>query len=176
MTVRLLHQIGDRQLGTNFNTLEEILHCDEPMHFDGVYQSVWQNYERLIGRGKDITFFVSGAYLGKMNAFDIHQPLSKFCTIRQVERMASDLKARIGWHGKRHKRCYNQSLIDVQEELSVPDWWTHIDRAEMILAWPYGDFNGEAVEVAKRLGFKEAWSVTQGDDSEFARKRAHLNW
>lgn len=175
MTVRLLHQIGAR-INPNFNTLEEILACNEPLHFDGVYTSVWENYQAL--KGKDVTFFISGAYLGKTNAFDISQPISKFCNIRQVEHMAQALNARIGWHGKRHKSCKGMHPIDVQEELTLPDWWSAVDRTAKILAWPYGDFDQDSIWVARRLGFEEAWSVTQGNDSVLGmtKRREHLNW
>lgn len=177
MTVRLLHQIGDRANGSNFNTLEEILACDEPMHFDGVYQSVWENRDALKGKGKDFTLFVTGAYLGKTNAFDLGQPLSKFCTLRQVEELAELLNAKIGWHGKMHRRCKGLDPISVYDEIKPPDWWVNAHRATMSLAWPYGDFDDVAIEVADRLGYTEAWSVTQGGVSlPFAKYRTHLNW
>ncbi len=174
MTVRLLHQIGERRHGANFNTLDEILACDEPLHFDGVYQSVYANYQAL--KGKDVTFFITGDYLGKTNAFDIGQPLSRFCTIKQVEEMAKFLDARIGWHGKRHINCTRASAQHVQEELELPRWWDIIFKTAPILAWPYGSFDSNTVEIAERLGYTEAWSVGQGDGSQYALKRAHLNW
>ncbi len=181
MTVKLLHQIGQRSNGSNFNTLEEIAACNEPMHFDGVYQSVWENRHALEElfryQGKEFTLFVSGNYAGFSNAFDVGQPLSRFCTIQQVEQLSRMLAAPIGWHGKRHVSCPALIPQMVQEEIQPPSWWNSVEGTEMILAWPYGNYDIVSIEIAKRLGYKEAWSVTQGNDGDsFAKRRVHLNW
>jgi hypothetical protein len=178
VTVRVLHQIGDRAQGHNFNTLEEILACNEPLHFDGVYRSVWGHHRELVGKGKDITFFVTGAYLGGTNAFDVGQPLSKFCTLRQVEAMATALGAKIGYHGKRHYSCSSLSPQGVQEEIEPPLWFRTCEHAKMVLAWPYGDATADALKIANRLGYEEAWSVAQAADESnpFFKRREHLNW
>lgn len=193
MTTWLLHQIGDRKHGTNFNTLEEILATDpkDVLTFDGVYESVYEQFKlgNLNGlKGRKIIFFVTGDYMGKTNAFDIGQPLSKFCALRYVEDMAEGLGAKIGWHGKRHRNVRGMhNTIDVQQEIERPYWWATTRDAIDVLAWPYGEFliTGKPVEapiiVAKRLGFKEAYSVTQAlpedhHDYKWAQKRQPLNW
>ena len=45
--MKVLHQIGDRAWGGNFNSLEEILAYDGPISFDGVYESVYDNFMSL---------------------------------------------------------------------------------------------------------------------------------
>lgn len=169
----LLHQIGvdpQRPNNANFNTLDEILACDEPLSFDGVYESVYENFKAL--KGKDVTFFVSGKYVGGDNAFDVHngQPLSRFCTIKQIFEMRDYLGARIGYHGWAHLHCHMlKSDGEIRAEIAKPDW---IETD--LLAWPYGDMNQRCCEIAAEMGYKEAWSVYQGDGSQFQRNRRLL--
>lgn len=175
--MKLLHQIGER-LNPNFNTIEEILACDEPLSFDGVYESVYQ-YHRLL-KGKDITFFISGKYIGGNNSFDVcnGQPLSKFCNITQILDMADFLGARVGYHGWEHKRCVGLSEAELFMEL----YRTEFDLEDVVsyplsFAWPYGDYDQKAIDMVIHLGYDEAWSATQGDDAnQFAKKRTLLNW
>ncbi len=174
---KLLHQIGDRSNGPNFNTLEEVLSCKAPLSFDGIYESVWDNYKAL--KGRDVTFFVMGKYLGGDNAFDHGQPLSRYCNISQILEMSRYLKAPIGYHGWAHRRCVGLTRKELVEELKPPHWLKLLQsgaEGAKSLAWPYGDYDDLAVEVAKELGYVEAWSVTQGDGSQYGKKRSHLNW
>ncbi len=182
--MKLLHQIGERygwKVGgsippdggnRNFNTLEEILACDEPLSFDGVYVSVYEHYRAL--KGKDIIFFVSGKYLGGDNSFDLHsgQPLSRFCTLEQVIEMAEFLDAKIGYHGWAHLKC--SELIDdaLFSEISLPRWWPN----SRSLAWPYGDFDERCKRIAHFIGYVDAYSSLQGDGTQYAKNRTLLNW
>lgn len=176
--MKVLHQIGDRAKGGNFNSLEEILAYDGPISFDGVYMSVYENYRALVG--KDVTFFFSGKYLGGDNSFDVGQPLSKFCNMSQIMEMADYLGARIGYHGWAHLRCTELTPHDLIKEIS-PNLSGAIDILQwkgMILAWPYGDVNEACACTAAALGYKEAWSVYPKDDdsSPFMKNRTSLNW
>lgn len=166
----LLHQIGER-INSNFNTLEEILACDEPLSFDGIYESVYKNYKAL--KGKDITFFVSGKYVGSDNSFDVHtgQPLSNFCTLDQIHEMRDYLGAKLGYHGWAHLRCHRLTEAEIRAEIAKPEW-----MVTDTFAWPYGDCNDLTTKVAKEMGYKEAWSVMQGDDSQYQKRRKFLNW
>lgn len=166
----LLHQIGKR-INPNFNTLEEILACNEPLSFDGIYESVYQNYKAL--KGKDITFFVSGKYVGGDNSFDLHsgQPLSRFCTVEQIFEMRDYLGAKLGYHGWAHLRCDRLTPEDIRHEIAKPDW-----LETDILAWPYGDCSSLTDDIAQSMGYKEAWSVYQGNDNQYQRRRRLLNW
>ncbi len=176
--MKVLHQIGDRANGGNYNTLEEVIAYDGPISFDGVYMSVYENYRAL--KGKDVTFFFSGKYLGGDNSFDIGQPLSKFCDTEQILEMADYLDARIGYHGWAHLRCTELAPNELMREISpaLSGYSDILDWKCMILAWPYGDVNGACVGMAAGLGYKEAWSVyPKGDDSNpFMKNRTFLNW
>lgn len=184
---KYLHQIGPRDGGTgdgrrnyNFNTLEEILASDPdiPLHFDGVYTSVYEHYKALAGR--KVGFFFTGKHLGGDNKFDVHtgQPLSKFCTFEQIAEMAEFLGAGIGYHGWQHKRCVNLTRDELMGELAIPHYlieWAGKRNAPLVFCWPYGDFDAEAIAAAKFLGYNAAFSCMQGDGTLFAIKRSMLN-
>ncbi len=175
--MKVLHQIGDRALGGNFNTLEEILAHDGPISFDGVYMSVYENYKAL--KGKDVTLFFSGKYLGGDNSFDVGQPLSRFCTLEQIREMSDYLDAEIGYHGWAHLDCTKLSDAEVLRELFCPfsqdQTWIAPLRASF--AWPYGECDERTSQLARRMGYQEAWSVApKGDNSQFQKHRHYLNW
>src|SRR4051812_1185639 len=113
--MKVLHQIGPRSLGGNFNELSEILAHNGPISFDGVYMSVYENYKAL--KGKDVTFFFSGKYLGGDNSFDVGQPLSYFCTWGQIREMSEYLDAKVGYHGWAHLRCPELTDDEIRAEL-----------------------------------------------------------
>lgn len=171
LKMKVLHQIGDRSLGGNFNSLEEIIAYDGPISFDGVYMSVYDNYKAL--KGKDITFFFSGKYLGGDNSFDVGQPLSKFCDLNQLNEMADYLGAKFGYHGWAHLRCPTLTDQAIRHELAIG-----LGYPSLSFAWPYGDVDDRCVRIAKELGYTEAWSVyPKGDDSDpFKKNRYFLNW
>lgn len=175
--MKVLHQIGDRTNGGNFNSLEEILAYDGPISFDGVYMSVYENYPALFG--KDITFFFCYQHLGKDNSFDVGQPLSQFCNWVQILEMVNYLDAKVGFHGQNHLRC--PGLEYIASEIAAP-WfliqWLDERKLPKILAWPYGDVNDECAKIAEEMGYDEAWSVfPKGDDSSpFRKNRTSLNW
>ena len=165
----LLHQIGAR-INSNFNTIDEIVASEGPISFDGIYTSVYEHYKAL--KGKDVTFFVSGKYLGGDNSFDVGQPLTTFCTLEQVQEMADYLGAKIGYHGWAHRRCVRLTRDELAAEMAVPDWDT-----SRYFAWPHGIFDQSAIEMAKWLGYSAAYAAgPHGDGSQFQRKRRYLNW
>lgn len=166
----LLHNIGPR-LNSNYNTAEEILACKEPLSFDGVYMTVYENREIL--RGRDVILFVCGSHAGKDNAFDApHLPnfrLERFCTIEETLELARDIGARVGWHSWTHRNLCELSDEEVRRELETP---FPMD----LFAYPYGNVDERVARLTREAGFTEAWSVTQGDGSQFQRRRRYLNW
>ena len=164
MSTILLHNIGGVQSNANWNTIEEILDAEGTLTFDGVYRNVYEHRYQL--KGKDIILFVTGNYFGLDNTFDKGQPLSQFCTWREVKEMEK-LGFRLGWHTWSHRDLTHLSTAEVIKELDNP---FGLD----LLAYPYGNYNQEVIEIAKSLGYKDAWSVTQGDDTQFRRRRQYL--
>lgn len=176
--MKVLHQIGSRSLGGNYNELSEILAYDGPISFDGVYMSVYENYKAL--KGKDITFFFSGKYLGGDNSFDVGQPLSRFCDFDQLLEMSAYLNAKVGYHGWAHLRCPQLTDDQIRSEISclrIHHKGTAYAAFDFF-AWPYGDVDERCARIAKELGYTEAWSVyPKGNDSNpFMKDRYFLNW
>jgi len=165
--MKLLHQIGDRKYGSNFNNLSEIINCYDVLSFDGIYESVYQNYKHL--KGKRIVFFVMGKYVGLDNSFDVGQPLSKYCTWDQVREMAEYLHASIGYHSFSHPDLTKLSDAEVIQEISPP-------FPMNFFAYPGGVVDARVAKLVQEAGYTEAWSVNQGDGSQFQKKRTYLNW
>lgn len=162
----LCHNIGPR-VTSNYNTREEILASNEPLSFDGVYKNVLRNMDVL--DGKDVTFFVMGKYVGKDNAFDVGQPHEEYCTWDEVIYMCGVLKAKLGWHTWSHENLTMLSDSRVIEEITPP---FKMDT----FAYPFGNTDKRVADLVSQAGFKEAWSVFQGDGTIFQRKRRYLNW
>lgn len=176
--MKILHRIGPR-ISSNWNTIAEIVDCKEPLSFDGVYTEVYDHYRQL--KGKDITFFVSGKYAGGDNSFDLHsgERPGRFCTWDQIIEMSLYLDATVGFHGWEHRKCVGLSEDTLVSELAFDPFRKNNLRGNFksILAWPHGVCDQAAIDVAKKLGYTEAWCAGgNGDGSEFQRKRSYLNW
>ncbi len=81
--MKLAHNIGDYN-HPNYNTREQILACNEPIGFDGIYLNVYENQDVL--KDKSGIMFVMGDFMGGDNHFDLaHVPaLERYCTWEQV--------------------------------------------------------------------------------------------
>lgn len=159
----LLHNVGPK-INSNYNTLEEILSSEGKLSFDGVYRNVFDSFEAF--KERDITLFVMGNYIGKDNSFDVGMPLERLCTMNEIMLMASN-GAKIGWHTWSHRDLTKLSDEELEKEV------TPIFPMKYF-AYPYGKFNDMVIEAVKKAGFEEAWSVTEGDDSQFQRLRRYL--
>jgi hypothetical protein len=167
--VYLLHNIGERH-NSNYNTRDEILKTpiDSVLTFDGIYLNVYENHDILLGR--EVIFFVMGNYIGKDNSFDIGQPFERYCNWKQIREMSERIGAKIGWHTWSHPNLTTiKSDMDVIKEITPPFPMDHF-------AYPYGDVDDRVARLVKEVGFTTGWSVTQGDDSQFKKRRKYLNW
>lgn len=160
----LAHNIGAK-VNSNYNTLEETLACDEQLSFDGVYRNVYENWDTI--RHKDITLFVMGDYIGEDNSFDVGQPLEKLCTLTEIIEMGKS-GAKLGWHSWTHRDLTTLSDDEIRMELMAPVMF------KRYFAYPYGKFNDRVVELVKEAGYQEAYSVTEGDNSQFQKLRRYL--
>ena len=82
--MRLAHNIGTEN-HPNYHTREQILSCEDPIGFDGIYKSVYDNQDVL--KNKSGIMFVMGNYLGKDNSFDLQNvpKLESYCTLNEVK-------------------------------------------------------------------------------------------
>lgn len=160
----LLHSIGDKD-NSNYNTREEIKNSDDVLTFDGVYRNVYENKDVLVG--KKILFFVIGNHIGGDNSFDHPMPLERFCEWNELEEMKQDFNAEIGWHTWSHKDLTTLSYDEIVKEITPP-------FPMKKLSYPYGRFNEDVLRAVREVGFDEAFSVTDGDNSQYQRLRKYL--
>lgn len=169
----LLHNIGERR-NSNYNTIDEILALDvnAPISFDGLYANVLPWARKLAGR--NITIFVCGSHIGKDNSFDAgcgmpNFRVELFADWHQIIDFCRISGANLGWHSWNHTNMCNMGDEDVKFELSTP-------IPIKYFAYPYGNVDARVAELTKKAGYHEAWSVTQGDGTQFQRNRKYLNW
>lgn len=158
--MRLAHNIGTEK-HSNYHTREQILACDEPIGFDGVYLNVFENQDVL--EGKSGIMFVMGNEMGKDNTFDLeHVPkLERYCTLSQVKQLCSLYNFEIGWHTWSHRDLTKLSDRDIIKEITAP-------FPTKYLRYPYGEYDDRVVALVKAAGYEKAYSVTQGVRNEFA--------
>ncbi len=163
----LLHRIGPRHT-SNWNTIDEILACNEPLSFDGIYTELLIYADQLVG--KDITLFFSGAHLGKDNSFDAGERPGKFCDLPEILYLSGKLKAKLGYHSLNHLDLTAMTTAGVLKEIAPP---FPMD----LFAYPFGRTNARVIELIKEMGYTEAFCAGHlGDGSQYQRKRAYLNW
>ncbi len=162
----LLHRIGSR-VNSNFNELEEILAHEGPISFDGVYTSVWGHRESL--KGKDIKLFFCGGHVGRDNTFDTGQPYGQFCDWNQLLSLKLDYGFKLGYHSLTHRNLVDLTDQEIVEEVAPP-----FPMASF--CYPYGNVDARVEKAVREAGYSDAWSVIQGDGSQYQRHRRYLNW
>jgi hypothetical protein len=152
--MKLAHNIGNHK-HSNYNTREQILACDEPIGFDGIYHNVYENQDVL--KNKSGIMFVMGDFVGRDNSFDLaHVPaLEKYCTWEQVYELCAKYDFKLGWHTWSHRDLTKLSRDEIIKEVTPPFPMKYF-------AYPYGTFNDLVIECVKEVGFKMAYSVHQG--------------
>jgi peptidoglycan-N-acetylmuramic acid deacetylase len=164
--VFLLHNVGPK-LNSNYNTPDEVLLCKGPISFDGIYRNVWVHREILKPKLDGAILFVMGDYVGKDNSFDKGQYLEAYCDWKEIMDLVFDYGCLLGWHTWSHPDLRQLSEDEIRKELTPPMPMKHV-------AYPYGQFDERVLRIAKECGFVNGWSVTQGDDSQFQKKRRYL--
>ena len=164
---KLLHNIGDLN-HPSYNTREEILACDDLLTFDGIYLNVHENMDVL--KGKDCMFFVMGQYIGEDNLFDDGAPqYEDYCTWSQIEELINETGGKLAWHTWSHPDLTKVDDKRLHYEVSCPDGMYMED-----FAYPHGKFDDRVIEAVKKAGYKRAWSVDKGDNSDFQLRREYL--
>ncbi len=156
----LIHSIGEGE-HSNLNTIEEAQ--GKKLTADGVYKSIYENREKLRGT----ILFIMGDYVGTDNSFDEGKHyLEEFCTWQELYDLRDNYNCELAWHTKSHRDLTKLSQEELEEEIKprVP-----MDK----FAYPYGKFNDDVIKVVKKY-FKEAYSVTDGDDSQYQRLRKYV--
>ena len=158
--MRLAHNIGTEE-HSNYHTREQILACEEPIGFDGVYRNVYENQDVL--QNKSGIMFVMGNFMGKDNEFDLeHVPkLEQYCTLSEVKQLCALYDFQIGWHTWSHRALTTLSDREIIQEITAP-------FPTKLLRYPHGTYDDRVVELVKQAGYEKAYSVTQGVQNELA--------
>lgn len=165
----LLHNIGGLK-HPSYNTPDEIraLKSTDFITFDGVYTNVYE-HRNLLRRFKPI-FFIMGDYIGGDNLFDDGAPqYEDYCDWEQLEELVNMTGGRLGWHTWSHPDLTKVDDEQLQKEIAPPDGMYMED-----FAYPYGKFDDRVIEAVKKAGYKRAWSVDKGDNSDFQLRRKYL--
>ncbi len=166
--MKLLHNVGYVPNNSNYNTPHQIINCDEQLSFDGIYQNVWTHRNQILPRKVKTILFIMGRYVGKDNYFDSgDMPLERLCDWNQIMDLVTNYNCELGWHTWSHRDLTTLSTKEIIEEIIPPFPMKHF-------AYPYGKFNDRIIDFVKEAGYEFAWSVDQGDDSRFQRKRSYL--
>lgn len=154
--VGVFHHIGEPTPDRFTHSIEQILSYPGQITFDGIYTSVFDH--RLQLQGKRAILFVSGDQIGREG----------FCNITQLIELQRQGHI-LAWHGWSHRRLTELSDEEIRMELQRPDW------AQPLYAYPHGDFDDRSIQILKEMGYKNAYSTTQGrQDDGFAIIRTYV--
>lgn len=151
--VAVCHRVGTE--GEFTDSIEDILAFDGEITFDGVYTSVF-DHRHLLAKKMPI-LFVTGNQIGR----------DGFCNREQLLELTR-LGFVLGWHGFSHTKVTELDRLQMALEFRKPDWVSDI------YAYPHGEFNELSKQLLEEMGYKKAFSTTQGDGSRFAIKRNYL--
>lgn len=168
---RLIHNIGEspskaHHIKANYNTVEEVRNAEGILTFDGVYKNVYNH--RALLKGRHVILFVMGDYIGKDNSFDKGMPLEHYCSLRELNELA-EIGCKMGWHTHTHPDLTTLSKQEILKEVTPPDWFPR-----KYFAYPYGRFNDLVIDCIRQVGYEEAYSVFNGDDTAFQKRRDYL--
>ena len=93
-------------------------------------------------------------------------PLERFCDWNQIMDLVN-IGGKLAWHGKSHKNLTKLSYDEIVEEVTPPFLMNYF-------AYPHGKFNSVVIDILKKAGFKQAFSVNRGANSEYRLLRKYL--
>jgi peptidoglycan/xylan/chitin deacetylase (PgdA/CDA1 family) len=99
-----------------------------------------------------------------------------YLTEEELRELAQHPLITIGSHGLWHRHFNRLSADDARFELTESKRLLEetLGREIDLLAWPYGECNEEVEQIAGECGYRAAWSVWKGTNSQFARWRVPL--
>lgn len=173
---RQMQELSDKKVVTldkyDKNNPEHIV-----ITFDGVYENVYKYAFPVLKKyGYPFHLFITSDFIGKDNAFDTAEPLTKFATFDQLKEMAAN-GAILEWHTKTHRQFTEQMTDDeIISELTIPvDVKSLQPNGFKYFAFPFGLLSKDKLHLVKTR-FAGALSVWQGnnhDDYKLNRLEVH---
>lgn len=159
MSVAVFHRIGEPTEDKFCHSIDQILAFDGQITFDGAYESVYEHREEL--KDKDIIVFIQATTIGKEGVM----------SLSQIHELGIRYGFHIGWHGWSHRKLTELPDHAVIAELSPPKEWNVLP----IYAYPHGDFDDRTINLVKQMGYLQAYSTTQGEESnDYAIRRIYI--
>ncbi len=151
-------------VASNYNTREQIQETEGTLTFDGVYKNVYENRDLLVGR--DVILFVMGDYVGGNNSFDKGMPYEDYCNWKEIDELVK-MGCKLGWHTWSHRDLTTLSYEEQLKEVTPPYPMEYF-------AYPYGRFNGDTIRAVRTAGFKKAYAVYEGDNTDMQILRRYI--
>lgn len=113
-----------------------------------------------------MTLFVAAGFIGKKN----------YLTTQDIGKMASHPLITVGSHGFGHLHLSRLSADEARFELlESKKMLEEITNKEVdLLAYPYGDCDLQVEKLSQECGYRAAWSVWNGKNTNFSRWRVPL--
>ena len=167
----LLHNVGPKKynkphINANYNPREQIQSFNGILTFDGVYRNVLENEDLL--RDRKVIFFIMGDYIGKDNSFDTGMPFEKYCNWYELEYLRGKYDIEFGWHTWSHPDLTTLSDEQIYKECKSP-------FETDLFAYPYGRFDARVINILKEMGYRKAFSVLRGNNTDFEILRPYLH-
>lgn len=164
----LLHNIGESpsrepHVRANYNTREQIERIEGRLSFDGVYENVWYNRDLL--KGREVTLFIMGNYIGMDNTFDAGMPFERYCDWDQIMDLVKQ-GAKLGWHTKTHRDLTTLDEIEIEDEVKPPFPMEYF-------AYPYARYDDRVVSIVKKY-YKYAYGVNTDNKTDWTLNRSYI--
>lgn len=154
--IGVFHKIGEPTEDKMTHSIKQILNFDGTITFDGIYESVFDH--RIVLAKRKPILFITGNKIGREG----------FCHNIQLGQL-KNLGFILAWHGWSHRKLTELSKREVMAELDSGD-----NPRLDLYAYPHGEFDDRVKKLVKQMGYKKAYSTTQGDDSDFAIRREYI--
>ncbi|MFN0119014.1 MAG: polysaccharide deacetylase family protein [Blastocatellia bacterium] len=153
-------------------TLDQILSCADSVSLsavtfdDGFRDNLTTALPLLKKYNVPAAIFVTPDFLDKKD----------YLTREELQSLSGNPLITIGAHGLTHQHFSRLSRSDARHELleSKAQLQEITGRTIDLMAWPYGDCNSELEILAEVCGYRAAWSVWNGDNSQYSLWRVPI--
>lgn len=170
MKYYLIHNIGHTQ-NANYNTPKQIEKvCEDPdvtLTFDGIYQNIWVHRHLLKRCANKPLLGVMWSFVGKDNNFDSPMPLELYCDWNQLMDLVLNYNCEFASHSWNHRNMQTLTDNEIKQELKSP-------IKCRLFFYPYGNVDERVAKLTRESGYEDAFSVVQGNNSEYQRNRSYL--